>query len=93
MPRLDIDMFDEEPKVGNKVRVTGKVESINEDTGTVEVSYDDVKIVDPKKRKKRRSDNDDDFIDEDETVIVRNEMDPNMQTYDQALAQAFPNTQ
>lgn len=86
MPKIDIDMFDEEPKVGNKVKVTGKVESINEDTGMVEVSYDDVKIVDAKKRKKR-SDND------DETVIVQNEMDPNMQTYDQALASAFPNTQ
>lgn len=93
MPKLDIDLFDEEPKVGNKVRVTGKVESINEDTGMVEVSYDDVKIVDPKKRKKRRDNDDDDFIDEDETVIVQNETQPNMQTYDQALASAFPNTQ
>lgn len=93
MPRLDIDLFDEEPKVGNKVRVTGKVESINEDTGMVEVSYDDVKIVDTKKRKKRRDyDTDDDFID-DETVIVRNEMQPNTQSLDQALAQSFPNTQ
>lgn len=91
MPRLDIDLFDEEPKVGNKVRVTGKVESINEDTGMVEVSYDDVKIVDTKKRKKRR-DYDDDFID-DETVIVQNEMEPNTQSLDQALAQSFPNTQ
>lgn len=93
MPTLDIDMFDEEPKVGDKVKVTGKIKSIDEDDGTVDISYDDVKIVDEKKRKKRRSDrNDDDFID-DETVIVQNEMPPNMQTYDQALATAFPNTQ
>lgn len=94
MPTLDIDMFDEEPKVGDKVKVTGKIKSIDEDDGTVDISYDDVKIIDPKKRKKRRDyDTDDDFIDDDETVIVRNETQPNMQTYDQALAQAFPNTQ
>lgn len=88
-------MFDEDPKVGDKVKVTGKVESINEDSGTVEVSYDDVKIVDPKKRKKRRDrdDDDDDDVFFEDRVVVDPQMNPNQQTLDQALAQSFPNTQ
>lgn len=92
MPRLDIDMFDEDPKVGDKVKVTGKVESIDEDSGEVEVSYDDVKIVDEKKRKKRRDRDDDDIIYDDE-VVVSTQMEPNDQSLDTALARAFPNTQ
>lgn len=93
MPKLDIDMFDEDPKVGDKVKVLGKVDSIDGETGEVEVTYDDVKIIDPKKRKKRRNrdDDDDDFI--NERVVVEPQMDPNQQTLDQALAQSFPNTQ
>lgn len=92
MPTLDIDQFDEAPNVGDKVRVTGKVKSIDEDTGEVEVTYDDVKIVDEKKRKKRRDYNtEDDFVEED--VVLHPEMMPNTQTLDQALAQSFPNTQ
>lgn len=92
MPTLDIDLFDDAPKVGDKVRVKGKVKSIDEETGEVEVSYDDVDIVGKeKKRKKRRNyDTDDDFDDE---VIVQTETMPNSQTLDQALAQSFPNTQ
>lgn len=90
MPTLDIDQFDEAPNVGDKVRVTGKVKSIDEDSGEVEVTYDDVKIVDEKKRKKRR---DYDVEVEDDTVEVSTEMMPNTQTLDQALAQSFPNTQ
>lgn len=93
MPRLDIDMFDEDPKVGDKVKVLGKVKSINEDSGEVEVSYDDVKIIDEKKRKKRRDYDSEDEVIDDETVIVRNEMQPNTQSLDEALAQSFPNTQ
>lgn len=91
MPTLDIDQFDEAPNVGDKVRVTGKVKSIDEDSGEVEVTYDDVKIVDEKKRKKRRDYNTEDEL--DETVEVSTEMQPNTQTLDQALAQSFPNTQ
>lgn len=88
MPRLDLDMFDDAPKVGDKVKVMGKVESIDEDTGEVEVSYDDVDIVGKeKKRKKRRS-----YGTEDE-IVVETEMMPNTQTLDQALSQSFPNTQ
>lgn len=93
MPKIDIDEFDETPKVGDKVKVMGKVDSIDEDTGEVEVTYDDVKIVDKKKRKKRRSDNDDD--DDDDVVYVQDEtmMAPESQSLDNALAQAFPRTQ
>lgn len=91
MPRLDIDMFDDEPKVGDKVKVMGKVKSIDEDSGEVEVTYDDVSIVDKKKRKKRRDSNDD--IYDDETIVVDTQMQPQSQTLDQALAQSFPNTQ
>lgn len=88
MPRLDLDMFDDAPKVGDKVKVTGKVESIDEDTGEVEVSYDDVDIVGKeKKRKKRRS------YDTEDEIIVETETMPNSQSLDEALSQSFPNTQ
>lgn len=89
MDRLDIDMFDEEPKVGDKVKVLGKIESIDEDSGEVEVSYDDVKIIDEKKRKKRdRKDNED-----DDEITLDMEVDPNDQSLDSSLARAFPYTQ
>lgn len=93
MPKLDIDMFDQDPKVGDEVRVKGKVESIDEDTGEVEVSYDDVDVVGKdkksKKRKSRRDDDDDDV----EVVYTADGMPPESQTLDQALSQAFPQTQ
>lgn len=92
MPKIDIDMFEDSPKVGDKVKVTGEVESIDEDTGEVEVSYDDVSIVDKeksKKRKKRR--NGRDYFEEE--VVVEDQVMPQSQTLDQALAQSFPNTQ
>lgn len=88
MPEIDIDMFDDEPKVGDRVKVVGKVKSIDDD-GMVEISYDDVSIV-RKKRKKRRDDDDDDF----EVVEVMSNSDmSNSQSLDQALAKAFPQTQ
>lgn len=85
MPRISIDMFDESPKVGDKVKVMGKVKSINEDTGEVEVSYDDVSVV----KNKKRDDNDDNNDD----VIMEEEVYPETQTLDSALGRAFPNTQ
>lgn len=92
MPKLDIDMFETEPKVGNKVKVLGKVKSIDEDTGEVEVSYDKVTIV---KRSKDRKDNDND--DNDDEVIVTDTMEtetePNQMNLDQALARNFGYTQ
>lgn len=92
MPRLDIDMFESEPKVGNKVKVLGKVKSIDEDTGEVEVTYDKVTIV---KRRKDRKDNDND--DDDDDIIVRDTMEtetePNQMDLDQALARNFGYTQ
>lgn len=91
MPTLDIDLFDDAPKVGDKVEVTGKVKSINEDDGKVEVSYDDVSIVGKKHKKRKNYDRNDDYF--DETVTVDREMNPNTQSLDQALSQAFPNTQ
>lgn len=91
MPKINIDEFDEAPNVGDKVKVMGKVESIDEDTGMVEVSYDDVKIVDEKKRKKRK-DRDDDFEDEEVVFEETAEMS-NSESLDNALARSFPNTQ
>lgn len=91
MPKLNIDEFDEAPHVGDKVKVMGKVESIDEDTGEVEVSYDDVKIVDEKKRKKRKDRDDDDF--EDEVVFEEATDMSNSESLDNALARSFPNTQ
>lgn len=81
MPKLNIDQFENEPKVGDKVRVEGKVESIDTDSGEVEVSYDDVKIV----GKKSSSDNE--KSDED---MSEND---NSQSLDKALSQAFPQIQ
>lgn len=89
MPILDIDMFDENPKVGDKVKVLGKVKSIDEDTGEVDVSYDDVKIL----KKKRNRDSDSDEDDDDEEMVMRPEMFPESQNLDSALGRAFPNTQ
>lgn len=89
MPKIDIDQFDNEPKVGDKIKVMGKVRSIDEDTGEVDVSYDDVSIV--KKNKNRRKDNDDDdvvFVETEESTEMSNS-----QSLDDALAQAFPQTQ
>lgn len=92
MPILDIDMFDEDPNVGDKVRVTGKVKSIDEETGEVDISYDDVKIVDEKKRKRNRRDRDDD-MDDDVEIVVDSQTYPQSQSLDSALARSFPNTQ
>lgn len=89
MPTLDIDQFDDAPRVGDKVEVTGKVKSINEDDGKVEISYDDVKIVKENKKRKKRSDNNP----YDDEVVLEPEMMPQSQSLDEALGQAFPNTQ
>lgn len=83
MPRLDIDMFDKAPKVGDKVKVMGKVDSINEDSGEVEVTYDDVTIV--KKSSKKTDDNDS----SDDTMTMDMESNPNTQSLDYALSQSF----
>lgn len=91
MPKLDIDMFDDAPKIGDKIKVMGKVESIDEDSGEVEVSYDDVNIV--KKSKKRKKDRDDDDDDDVEMVVFEEEVVPESQSLDSALAQAFPRTE
>lgn len=92
MPRIDIDMFDESPKVGDKVKVLGKVKSINEDTGEVEVSYDDVSVVKNKKKRNRDSD-DNDNDDNDDEIVLDTQMFPESQSLDSALGRAFPNTQ
>lgn len=92
MPKIDIDMFEDSPKVGDKVKVMGEIESIDEDTGEVEVSYDDVSIVDKSKKKKKRSrDQKDDFMDR---VVVEDEVTPQSQSLDSAMAAyPFSNTQ
>jgi len=88
VPTLDIDMFDDSPKVGDKIKVTGKVKSIDEETGEVDVSYDDVTIL---KKNRNRSDNDDN--DEDEVDAMNHQIYPESQSLDAALGRAFPNTQ
>lgn len=80
-------MFDKAPKVGDKIKVLGKVDSINEDSGEVEVTYDDVSIV--KKSSKKSDDNDS----SDDTVTVDMESNPNTQSLDYALSQSFGSTQ
>lgn len=86
MPKINIDEFDESPKVGDKVKVMGVVKFIDEDSGEVEVSYDDVKIV---KKDKKRSDDDNDEIE----ISMDEEIEPESQSLDAALARSFPNTQ
>lgn len=94
MPKIDIDDFDEAPRIGDKVKVTGKVKSIDEDSGMVDVSYDEVKIVDEKKRKKRKDRDDDDFEDEIVYEQTTTNMDgSNSESLDAALARSFPPTQ
>lgn len=58
MPRIDIDKFDKEPSVGDKVKVVGKVKEIED--GMVEISYDEVTIVNKKDKDRDESDNSDD---------------------------------
>ncbi len=36
MPKIDIDMFEESPKVGDKVKVIGKINYIDEESGEVD---------------------------------------------------------
>ena len=45
MPNLSIDMFENPPSVGDQVTVSGKVESIDKDTGEVQISYDKVDVA------------------------------------------------
>lgn len=59
MPQLDLDMFKNPPEIGDKITVKGKVESIDEDTGSVDVSYDTV-TNETKKSTKRSSKDDND---------------------------------
>jgi len=87
MPKINIDEFDEAPKIGDKVRVTGKVKEIDEDSGEVEISYDEVKIVKVKDRKKDDSDS------EVEVETMDEEIMPESQSTDAALARYFQNTQ
>lgn len=42
MPTLNLEQFDSPPSVGEKVIVKGIIESINTETGEVEVTYDSV---------------------------------------------------
>lgn len=84
MPTIPLDEFDDAPDIGDRVIVKGKVISIDEDTGEVEISYDSVKIRNQKKRKDRDNDNDDDD-DDDVEVVYRDDM-----SVDQALARSFP---
>jgi len=90
MPKLDIDMFDESPKVGDKVKVLGKVTHIDEESGEVDVSYDKVTIVNKRKKKDRSDDSDDS---DDVEMVMDEEVTPNDQSFDVALNRAFPNTQ
>lgn len=88
MPKLDIDMFDETPNVGDKVKVLGKIKSIDEESGEVEVSYDDVSIV--TERKKSKNSQNDKYV---ETNPPDESSMSTSQSLDSALSKAFPNTQ
>lgn len=79
-------MFDKAPKVGDKVKVLGKVNSINEDSGEVEVTYDDVSIV--KKSSKSSSDDNN-----DDTMTMDMESNPNTNSLDASLNSYFNQSQ
>ena len=86
MPTINLDEFDDAPDIGDKVIVKGKVLSIDEDTGEVEISYDSVKIRNEKRKKRKNRDNDDDDDDDDDVeVVYRDDM-----SVDEALARSFP---
>lgn len=78
MPTLNVSDFDHAPKVGDAITVDGKVKSINEDTGEVDVSYDKISFVNKKESTKN---------------AMPNETMPNSNSLDQALSQAFDKTQ
>lgn len=84
MPQIPLEEFDSPPEIGDKVKVTGKVERIDEETDEVHISYDKVEVVDEKKKRKNRRDNDDDDVD----VVVSDDL-----TVDEALARSFPTSQ
>lgn len=88
MPHLNVDMFDETPHEGDKVKVVGTIKNIDQDTGEVEVSYDDVSIVN-KKGKEKTKDNSNNT----DTTNNPDEVMPESQSLDAALSRAFPNTQ
>lgn len=77
MPKLTVDMFDSEPHVGDKVKVTGVIKSIS-DSGEVEASYDKVEIVNDESKLKYGS---------------QDQSDSTPDNLDEALSKAFPNTQ
>ena len=81
-------MFDDQPKVGDMIKVMGKVKSIDEDNGEVDVSYDDVSIV--KNMKKSR---DSEEGEEGEDEMMEDSTMSNSQSLDDALSKAFPQTQ
>ena len=87
MPNLNIEMFENEPKVGDKIKVIGVIKSISDD-GKVEASYDEVEILD-KKAKKDRSDKEDESNDDS----MDESYDSADLSLDTALEKSFPNTQ
>jgi hypothetical protein len=80
MPTLNIDQFDEPPKIGDQVTVTGKVNSIDQNSGDVDVSYDSVSLGG---QNNQSPDN--------EQTETENPDEP--ENLDSALSKAFPNTQ
>lgn len=87
-------MFDESPKVGDKIKVIGKIKSIDDQSGQVEASYDSVTII--TKRHMSKNSKNDHYVEAnppDQTGQDQGGMNPNSQSLDQALSQAFPQTQ
>ena len=89
MPKIDIDMFEVSPKVGDKVKVLGKINHIDEESGEVDVSYDTVSVVNKRKKKDREDSDESDEVE----VAMDEEVTTNDQSLDNALMRAFPNTQ
>lgn len=86
MPQIPLEEFDSPPEIGDKVKVVGKVERIDEETDEVYVSYDKVEIINENKKKRKRRDYEDD--DDEDDVVVRDDI-----TVDEALARSFPASQ
>lgn len=86
VPTLNIDQFDTEPSVGQKVRVEGEIKSINTDNGEVDVSYDSVKIIKNRKKPDNSNDNSDNTDESDNS-------NDNAVSLDQALQNNFGYTQ
>lgn len=85
MPKLNVEMFDEAPSKGDEVTIKGKVLSIDQDSGDVEVSYD---VVTSKTKEEEGEDREEVMEEKGEEASYKAP-----ESLDEALGKAFQKTQ